>query len=411
MYDLNLSPEQIEFRDTVGDFARKRIHPVATHPDRLQPFAKPLLTELLDEASELGIRTLCLSETAGGVGMDCLSACLVFEELSAGDVDIAVTLAHTALASKLLFDGLMSAPQRDAHLGAFIEDATAHLAFAQLPGGAPEGWDYHAPDLSRDVPPLTAQKSDDGWVLNGRLDDVLNASLARLVAIHVPGQGVFLIPKDTNGLTVDTTTDPFARTTADGESAVQWSHGMVSDCVFDNCAVSVEHYVPAGSELDTAVRCFAEETQILQAAINLGFARIAMESAIEYAKIRRQGGRNIVEHEGIGLKIADMSLKLEAARNLVWKAAWVSDNPDAIANRSIADLPYPVMAQMLAAESANEVTLLAAEHFGAMGVMRDMPLQKYVNDSFIFLNAGDHDSSTKLLVADAVTDYRTDAQN
>ena len=61
--------------------------------------------------------------------------------------------------------------------------------------------------------------------------------------------------------------------------------------------------------------------------------------------------------------------------------------------------------------AANEVTLLAAEHFGAMGVMRDMPLQKYVNDSFIFLNAGDHDSSTKLLVADAVTDYRTDAQN
>jgi len=104
-----------------------------------------------------------------------------------------------------------------------------------------------------------------------------------------------------------------------------------------------------------------------------------------------------------------MSLKLEAARNLVWKAAWVSDNPEAIANRSVDDLPYAIMAQMLAAESANEVALLAAEHFGAMGVMRDMALQKYVNDSFIFLQACGHDSSTKLLLADAVSDYRADA--
>jgi alkylation response protein AidB-like acyl-CoA dehydrogenase len=409
MYDLNLSPEQIEFRDTIRDFARERIQPAATHPDRLQPFAKPLLTDLLDEVSGLGVRTLCLSETAGGVGMDCLTACLVFEELSGGDVDIAVTLAHTALASKLLFDDLMSDAQKETHLGGFVEDATGHLAFAHLSGSAAEGWDYHASEVSREAPPLTVEKVDGGWILDGRLDDVLNAGFAGLIAVYVPGQGVFLVPKDASGLTVDTTADPFARTTADGEPAVQWSHGAVSDCVFTHCVVPVEQHIPTEPDAAKAIRRFTDETQILQASINLGFVRIAMESAIEYAKIRRQGGRNIVEHQGMGAKIADMSLKLEAARNLVWKAAWVSDNPEAIANRSVDDLPYAIMAQMLAAESANEVALLAAEHFGAMGVMRDMALQKYVNDSFIFLQACGHDSSTKLLLADAVSDYRADA--
>ncbi|HZM46388.1 MAG TPA: acyl-CoA dehydrogenase family protein, partial [Burkholderiales bacterium] len=98
---------------------------------------------------------------------------------------------------------------------------------------------------------------------------------------------------------------------------------------------------------------------------------------------RRQGGRNIIEHQAIGTKLADCAIKLELARTMIWKAAWALDNPEAV----------------------NEVTLLAAECFGAMGVMRDMPLQKYVHDAMVFLHSEDTDGAAKLAVAEALAGF------
>ena len=134
----------------------------------------------------------------------------------------------------------------------------------------------------------------------------------------------------------------------------------------------------------------------VMAAINLGVGRAAYEAAVDYAKIRRQGGRNIIEHQAIGTKLADCAIKLELARNMIWKAAWALDHPDAVADRSVSDLPLHTIARVYTAEAVNEVTLLAAECFGAMGVMRDMPLQKYVHDAMVFLHSEDTDGAAKL---------------
>src|SRR5215217_2119526 len=81
LFNLHLSAEQLEFRDTVRDFVQREVKPVALHPGRLEPFEKPLLLDLLDEASRMGLRTLSLSEEAGGAGADRLTACIVLEEL------------------------------------------------------------------------------------------------------------------------------------------------------------------------------------------------------------------------------------------------------------------------------------------------------------------------------------------
>src|SRR5262245_60777418 len=94
MYDLNLTPEQLEFRDTVRDFVTAEVKPAATDPKRLEPFEKPLLAGVLEKASQMGLRTLTLSEEAGGAGADGLTSCIVMEELGAGDVDIASVLAQ-----------------------------------------------------------------------------------------------------------------------------------------------------------------------------------------------------------------------------------------------------------------------------------------------------------------------------
>ena len=84
MFDLTLTPEQLEMRDTLRDFAQREMKAAAIHPDRLQPFEKPVMTNLLTGAAQLGIRTLALSEEAGGAGADNLTTCIVLEELASG---------------------------------------------------------------------------------------------------------------------------------------------------------------------------------------------------------------------------------------------------------------------------------------------------------------------------------------
>src|SRR5258708_37192904 len=94
MFDLHLSAEQREIRDAVRDFAAREVKPAALAPGRLEPFEKPLLTELLDQASRMGLRTLALPEERGGAGADNLTCCIVTEELAVGDPDIAAVLAE-----------------------------------------------------------------------------------------------------------------------------------------------------------------------------------------------------------------------------------------------------------------------------------------------------------------------------
>jgi alkylation response protein AidB-like acyl-CoA dehydrogenase len=147
------------------------------------------------------------------------------------------------------------------------------------------------------------------------------------------------------------------------------------------------------------------------AAINLGIGRAAYEAAVEYAKIRRQGGRNIIEHQAIGTKLADCAIKLELARTMIWKAAWALDHPDAVAGRSVSELPLHTIARVHTAEAVNEVTLLSAECFGAMGVMRDMPLQKYVHDAMVFLHSEETGGAAKLAVAETIAGYQRPAAN
>ena len=112
MYDLHLTAEQLEIRDTVRDFVEQEIKPVVLHPDRLQDLGWRMPLELVDKASQLGLRTLALSEESGGAGADSLTSCIVLEELAAGDADIAVTLAETARLAPILFDRAMTPAQR-----------------------------------------------------------------------------------------------------------------------------------------------------------------------------------------------------------------------------------------------------------------------------------------------------------
>jgi len=406
MYNLQLTPEQLEFRDTVREFVEGEIKPVALHPDRLQPFEKPLLADLLDKAAQMGLRTLALSEEAGGAGADGLTSCIVLEELGAGDVDLAAVLGQTSALGHVLFDRLMSSEQRKRFLPKFTGDDRYHLAFAGRVPGAGAGWCYHRPLAAESGADPVAVKQGNDWEINGSIPFVANATVAKLFAVQAragtKGLTTLLVPRDAPGLTVR---EPLK---AVGEG-IRWHHGAGAGMTFKDCKVPADHLL--GKE---GASLFAQGTEAARgvtqiAAINLGLGRAAYEAAVDYSKIRRQGGRNIIEHQAIGTKLADCTIKLELARGMIWKAAWLLDHPEAVSDRSASELPFHVIARVYTAEAVNEVTLLAAECFGAMGVMRDMPLQKYVHDSMVFLHNDDADGAAKLAVAEAVAGYRRPA--
>ena len=399
MYDLSLTPEQLEFRDTVRDFVESEVKPAALNPRRLEPFEKPLLSGLLDKAAQMGLRSLALSEDAGGAGADGVTACIVMEELGAGDVDLAAVLAHTATLAHGLFDRLMTPEQRKRFLPDFTGNDGYQLAFAGRDPGADAGWSYHRP-LAESAAEVQAVKQGQEWVLNGALAFVPNATVAKLFAVQArsgaQGFTTLLVPRDTPGLAVR---EPLR---AVGE-AIRWHHGAGAGVAFKDCRV------PAGQVLNGSAAALAAELARgvpLMAAVNLGLGRAAFEAAVEYSKLRRQGGRNIIEHQAIGTKLADCAIRLELARNAIWKAAWTLDHPEAVAGRSVSDLPLHVVARVYTAQAVNEVALLAAECFGAMGVMRDMPLQKYVHDSMVFVHAEETDGAAKLAIAEAVAGYQ-----
>jgi alkylation response protein AidB-like acyl-CoA dehydrogenase len=401
MYNLHLTPEQLEFRDTVRDFVENEIKPVALHPDRLQPFEKPLLTDLLDKASQMGLRTLALSEEAGGAGADGLTACIVMEELGAGDADLASVLGQTSTLAHLLFDRLMTPEQKKRFLPKFAGDDRYHLAFAGRVAGEGVGWNYHRPMAAEGGAEPVAVKQGNDWVINGTLPFVANATVAKLFAVQArtgKGRTTLLVPSDAAGLTVR---EPLK---AVGET-IRWHHGAGAGVTFKDCKVPAENLLGEENASPFAQVATGARATTAVAAINLGLGRAAYDAAVDYSNIRRQGGRFIIGHQAIGGKLADCAIRLELARGMVWKAAWLLDHPEAVSDRSAAGLPFHVIARVYTAEAVNEVALLSAECFGAMGVMRDMPLQKYVHDSMVFLHTDDADGAAKLAVAEAIAGY------
>ncbi len=403
MYDLHLTPEQIEFRDTVRDFVEREVKPVALHPDRLQESGPHMLSEQLGQASRMGLRRLALSEASGGAGADILTSCIVMGELAVGDVGITAALAETSTLAHVLFDEMMTPAQRDRFLPQFVDDDSYHLAFAAHAPDVDTEWCYHRPSVTKAGGKLTAVRQSNGaWVINGVTEFVANAPIAKLMAVEVQTDGktsgmngirTFLVPRNAPGLTVQES----------GEFPA-WYHGVRGTLIFKDCRIPTSNLL---GEQAAGIRTRSVGGGALQwDAINLGVGRAAYEAALAYAKLRVQGGRRIIEHEGVGMLLADMAVRLEAGRNMIWQAAWAADHPDAYANRSLPDLPLPLLTNAFISEIAYEVAVKASEVFGAMGILRDMPLHKYVHDAQIFLYSGNGNTAAKLRIAEALADYQ-----
>jgi alkylation response protein AidB-like acyl-CoA dehydrogenase len=312
-----------------------------------------------------------LSEENGGAGAsDHLTACLVAEELAAGDIGIAYYYMLTARRARDWFELRMTQEQRDYFVPRFLEDDTYFTTVAIHEPDTDMGFDYFT-----ETPPDVAfrtraiEQPDGSWVINGAKNFQTVGYLAKLLLVIAQtndGPKGFLVEGDSTGLM----RHPMSK--------IGRRIGDNAEIFFDNVRV------PKGRILGPPLPGRTDMgTHVTIAAITLGLGRAALEETIKYTKERIAGGKPIIQHQAAGLDIAEMAMNLEAARRLIWTAAWAKDYPEAFEDGSVESQPFEHMAIVFTGNAVQKITEQGMELFGGMGVIAGMPIEKYVRDAHV----------------------------
>ena len=372
MFDIRLSAEQRQFRDLARRFAQEDVKPKAMVLDREPAWEKRIPWELLKRGSQLGFRTFVLREDNGGAGMsDHLTSCLVAEELAAGELGTAYYFMLTARRARDWFELRMTPAQQAYFIPRFVAD---DLYFTTVAIHEPEtdfGFDYftETPENVR-MRTRAVEQPDGSWRINGAKAYQTVGYLAKLIVVRAQtpaGVQSFLVEGNAPGLTRRPLSKLGRRV---GDNA--------AEIVFDNVHVARDRILPPAPPGRTDMG-----THPTIAALTLGLGRAAFEETLRYTQERVSGGKPIIRHQAVGITIAEMAMHLEAARRLIWTAAWVKDHPESIADGAVENLPYEHMATAFTGTAVQRLTEQALELFGGAGVIQGMPIEKYVRDAHV----------------------------
>jgi acyl-CoA dehydrogenase len=377
-----LSEEQRLMREScrafVDDFVTPFIRRNWQREWLMDPDAR-LPAEILREADRIGIRTLGVPEAFGGVQLDpateVQSFAVVAEEIARGDSGLADKLVQNWKVSVLLRN-LAPRHLQERWFARLTADAGFLLAHCLTePRGASDRWlPYNVPEAAMHT---RAVLEGEHWVINGRKQFISNGYDAGLFVVYAntdPGVGMlqgtssFLVPRDARGLTVARCNETIGcRFMNNGE------------LVFENLRVPRDHLLAQGDALGKAGVYF-RPGKIIQAAKNLGVGMAAYERTAEYVQSYVQGGRILIKHQAVALRLADMATRLTAVRALVREAARAVDegagDADALCN----------MAKVFASEEVMKVAQHAMELHGGNGAMLDFGIEKLFRDASIFLH-------------------------
>ena len=379
---MALSEEQRLMRDSCRAFVDDVIIPfirknwknewLMTPEDRLPP-------EILEGADKIGIRTLGVPEEFGGMELDPATEVQTFaiisEEIARGDSGLADKLVQNWKVSVLLRN---LAPK---HLQAkwfkrLTENPQFLLAHCLTePRGASDRWlPYNVPEAAMQT---RAVKDGSDWVINGRKQFISNGYDAGLYVVYantdtkvgmLQGTSSFLVPRDTPGLTV-----------ARCNETLGCRYMNNGELVFEDMRVPDDHLLVQGDALGKAGIYF-RPGKIIQASKNLGVGVRAFEVTSEYVQNYVQGGRILIKHQAVALRIADMATRVAAVRALLETASRSVDEnaPDAdtLCN----------MVKLFASEEIMKVAQHAVELHGGNGMMLDFGVEKLFRDAAIFLH-------------------------
>ena len=381
-HNRGLSEEQRMMRETIRGFVDDFVTPFIRKNWKKEwdmvPENRPS-RELLEEAQKIGVRTLGIPEEFGGTPVDPATEvqtfAMVAEEISRGDSGLGDKLTQIWKISKLL-QNIAPRHLQEKWFPRIVEDPTFLLAHCLTePRGASDRW------LPYDVPEAMmhtkAELKGDKWVLNGRKQFITNAYDAKLYVIYAttkPGAGMtkgtssFLVPRDTPGLSVARCNETLGgRFMNNGE------------IVLEDCAVPKDHCLVENIAL-TRAGVYFRPGKIIVAAKNLGVGMAAFERTADYVQNYVQGGRILIKHQAVALRLAEMATKLAAVRALMNEAIRAVDAgaPDAEA--------LCVMVKMYASEEIFKVCQHAVELHGGNGIMLEFGIEKLLRDASLFLH-------------------------
>lgn len=354
--EFKLTPEQQEIKRAVKEFAEKEFTPeLAIEYDQKEDF--PM--SLYKKAAQLGFTSMRIPEQYSGQGLGVLEDCIVVEEMCRVEpgIGVAISLGNLMIPDVLLKHG--NDEQKSIYIPPLARgDKIAAAAFTE-----PE----HGSDITR--MDSTARKEGAEYVINGAKEFITNATTADTFILlcqtdpdaqpSYRGQSLLIAEKSAPGLDA---------TKLHGKMGIR-------PCITGSLAMS-DLKVPEKNIVGDLGRGFYytlelfDGTRITVAAQALGIAQGAFERALAYAKTRKQGGQPILSYQGVSHKLADMATKIEAARLLTYKAAWLYDK----------EKPNPVatsMAKSFASRAAMEVTDDAIQVFGGYGYLADYHVERY----------------------------------
>jgi len=356
--DFTFTDEQKHLRKSVREFAEGEIAPHVMEWDESSHFP----AEILPKLAEMGLMGVIFPEEYGGAGLGYIEYAIVIEELARVDGSVGLFVAaHNSLCSN--------------HIYKFGSEEQKRKYLVPLAQGKKLGaWSLTEPEAGSDAggTRTTAVRNGHGWTLNGSKTFTTNGTYADIcVAMavtdrskHSHGISAFILEKGTTGFRPGKKENKLGMRASD-----------TSEVIFTDCHIPAENLLgPEGEGFISSLKIL-DGGRISIAALGLGMAQGALEAATGYAKQRKQFNQPIADFQAIQFKLADMATQVEAARLLVYQAAWLADQKNVRFTRESS------MAKYFAGEVAVHVADECVQIHGGYGFIKDYPAEKYYRDA------------------------------
>jgi alkylation response protein AidB-like acyl-CoA dehydrogenase len=356
--DFELGAEQKEVQALARDFARQEIEPYASEWDREHRFPRDVFQKLAD----LGLMGACIPEEYGGAGTDFLSYILVLEELSRADAGVGVTVAVHTSAATLPLLAFGTEEQRSRFVPPLARGEYLGAFALTEPGSGSDAGSLRT----------RAEPEGDGWRVTGTKQWITNGSFAGTFLVFARTDQETQGPRGVSAFILDA---DHVRVTRD-EEKLGLNSSVTNDIAIDGAFVGRDRLLHEENRGFRVAMQTLDSGRIGIAAQALGIAQAAYDVAREYAKERHTFGKPIAQHQAIQLKLADMSTEIEAARLLVYRAAWLKDRGEAVTEAG-------AKAKLFASEVARRQTGEAIQILGGYGYTKEFPVERYYRDAKI----------------------------
>jgi alkylation response protein AidB-like acyl-CoA dehydrogenase len=318
---------------------------------------------------------MTLDEKWGGLGTDSLTTSMVIEELGIGDVGVSVIFAQTLKIAQIMQKAL-NAEQQARVLPAFAKDPRGMLAIGITEPDNGSNYFLPYPTAFR----TNGQKTSGGWIVNGMKHFISNGNRSTFYLLFVQtekgkplaeGSTCFLVERNHPGFTIGRVHDKMGERLANN-----------AELIFQDCFIPDENVVGKVGEGFSVLSHFFPQSNAYAGATILGVAVALYQKAVDWAKLRVQGGRPLIEHDGIRAQLAEMRMLIDASRSYIHRACWLADHQAHGWDKTLGVLP-----KAMASQAAWKIATWCLEIHGGHGYMKETGVEKLVRDAAAFLHS------------------------